>query len=285
MLTEHKLLEGKLPVAWLEAAFRRTEDPDANYLDGNEFEETRFQIVCDERTGPLAAVSGRYALVQMREMIAALDLAAEEHGVTLDPTSATYRNGRGVYDFRCPDLEFRVPGDASATYGTISLSNDYRGAGNLTGMSGWFRWLCTNGLYVGTMASQHKRRHVGNIDVYAIVGDLVAGLRDRFEVERVLAETLAKRPYFEPILPSVAEAKRTVADSPVPTLVDSIMADTAVRYEKYLHTAIRENQREMGNNLWALTQAVAETSTHRMPGFAADEWATRQLTRIREFAR
>ena len=278
MLTEHKILEGKMPTAWTEPAHRE--------LDGEGFEETRFRLVCDEVTGPLAAVSDKYALVPMRDVISALDLAADAHSIELEPIEASYKSGRGEYKFRAPGLAFQAPGDPSITQATISIGNDYRGMANLSGMAGWFRWVCKNGLYAGTMAGQVKRRHVGTVDVYGLVGGLVAGLRDTFEVQRILAETLARTHYVAPrLIPTVEEAKEQVKGSDAPTLIAQIMADTAERYEQYFRTAVHENQREMGTNLWALAQAVSETSTHRMPGFTADEWATRQLNRIRKHAR
>lgn len=275
MLTEHGRLAGTMPTAWTETAHR---------VDGDHVEATRFKLVCDEINGPLGAVTERYALVQNRELVAALDVAASQQGLTVEPVRATYRNGRASYRFAVPDLEFRANGDTSLTQATIDLRNDYRGSGGLHIMSGWYRLICTNGLVVGVTAHKNLVRHTGTIDVYTFVADAVAKLRDEFEVQRVMAETLAAQRYHAPTGIPTREESRKAIEAGVGTLVDTIISDTAERYVPALAQALWENERDMGPNLWAVTQAVAEVSTHRMRGFAADEWATRQLRTVREFA-
>jgi hypothetical protein len=147
-------------------------------------------------------------------------------------------------------------------------------------------------MIAGKLSHQRTLRHVGEIDVYGFVCEAVAKVRDEFDKHRILAEALAaERHHMSGVNVDRDVNLRRVADSReggplanTATLVDQIMADTAERYDNYLRTAIRENERDMGSNLWALTQAVSQTSTHRMPGMNADAWATRQLNRIRQFA-
>jgi hypothetical protein len=110
----------------------------------------------------------------------------------------------------------------------------------------------------------------------AFVTPALLKLQDRFETERIVAEALAQQ----------AQDKE---------LVEQIVASAADRYEGDIRRAVRENAREMGSNLWSLSQAVAEISTHRMQlrangetrtGFnaAADTWATANYNRIRQYA-
>lgn len=269
MLTKHPVLEGKIPSAWMEPL---------NRVSG---EETRFKLILDEHENELGAVSDRYTLVQMRDLISALDVAAGDAGLDLVPTKASYVNGKGTYTFEAPDHGYRVPGDPSDLRPTFILGNDYRGAGSVVGMSGVFRLVCTNGMTIGKVDTKIRQRHVGEIDVYAIVSDMVNGLVDRFEAERVMAEALAASRYHT-TMPTREYAEQSTVHSS--TLVDRIMADTPARYEGKLITADRENRQVMGDNLWALSQAVAEVSTHAMRGAAADAWATRQFNQIREHA-
>lgn len=290
MLTQNKVLEGKLVHAWKEPAYREMRDKDNNVLH----DATRVSLVIDETDAVLGAVTDRYTLVRNRDLVSALDIAADSLGVALEPTKALYRNGRATYHFRAPDLTIKAPGDPSVTTGLVILTNDYRGGGGLGIKSGMFRIVCTNGLVVGKIAHQDLLRHVGEIDIYAFVRDGLQRLVDQFDVNRVLASTLAAHNYAGLEADTVRIRNRAMAQSLVqeaidakvtPGLVPAILADTPERYHRYIRDAVGEEAQVMGANLWALAQLVARTATHAMPATAAaDDWATRQLNRVREFA-
>ena len=286
MLTDHEMLAGKMPKAWHETLFRAIPDQ----MEGTAFagyeEVKKAQAVLDESDTVIGVVSGRHTIVDNREFLSALDMAANVHGLTVEPTAATYRNGRARYSFQIPELTMQVTNDPSKTSAKLDLRNDHGGTGGLGIDAGFWRWRCTNGLIAGKLSHQRTVRHVGEIDVFQFVAEAVAKVRDEFEVHRIMAETLAGESHY--MYGVDADRKQNLAavngDKTTPSLVDQIMADTSERYDNYLRTAIRENQLDMGSNLWALTQAVSQTSTHRMPGMNADQWATRQLNRIRTFA-
>lgn len=291
-LTDQERLEGKLVRAHLEPSFRHTE------VDGRDsFDQTRFRFVVDEYGEPLAGgLSEQYTLVQNREFISALDLAADERGLDLQPRKAVYRNGRGLYEFGIPSHKFRITNDRSDTEGLIRMSNDYRGQGGLGIMSGWFRLICSNGLIVGTIAHRDMRRHVGDIDVYKFVCVGLDRFVERFETERILAETLGNERYT-PSADSTHATTQVEAREAIERtggdLLARILADTPDRYNAPLQRAVRENQRDAGDTLWGIVQAVAEVATHRMQetarggarsnySFAADTWSSRQVNRVRE---
>lgn len=278
MLTNHKVLEGKLFASWLETSKRENG------------ESTRFKFVVDETDDVLAAVTSRYTLVQNRELVSALDMAASERNLDITPTRANYKNGHSMYKFQMPGMEFTAPGDPSVTKAGIILQNDYRGNGGLVIGAGLYRKACTNDLTIGRVAHVDTMRHVGKIDVYAFVSNALDALVSEFEVNRLLAETLANTPYRVATLPGSREAaqkevKAALDANRVAELVTAILADTADRYHGALRTAIREDARDMGDNLWAVVQSVARVATHDMPAIeAATTWATRQANRVREFA-
>lgn len=294
MLVDHPRLKDKLVKAHLETCYRMKEE------DGRvDFNGERFQFVVDESDEPLATVTDKYTLVQHREVISALDLAADARGLSLEPTEAHYINGRLVTKFEVPGYEMQVGTDPSQTKLTINVHNDYKGEGGLAVLIGWFRMICSNGLVIGEVAASNKRRHVGNINVGEFMSTAVNKAVGRFEAERLIAQTLAEHRYplaaWNPASRDVAakRVRKAKTDGTTPDIVDLILADTAERYHDDLNRAVRENVREIGENLWALSQAVAEIATHRMQqradgstltrGFnsAADTWATRQSNRIR----
>lgn len=276
MLTKHPLLAGKLVEAWTEDAYRRVT------LHGGKVDEyheqPKVQLVIDESDDVIAAVSDKYTLVRNADLVSALDVAADERGLVLAPTMAAYRNGRAKYAFNVPALEYQVTRDPSITIPQIIVRNDYRGGGGLHVQSGYFRVVCTNGAMRGTIAYSDNQRHVGKFDLRKFLGGAIDRIKEIFEVDRLLAETLAAT--------SISEPQQR-------ELVTHLLEFTAKRYQPDLERAVRENVREMGANAWALVQAAAEVATHRMQtnvrgvdrrnyNFAADQWAARVEAAIHE---
>lgn len=290
MLTDHKKLEGKLVHAWKEPAYRQMTDREGNVTH----DATRVSLVVDETDSVLGTVTDRYTLVRNADLVGALDIAAGALGVDLEPTKALYRNGRANYQFRAPSMEYQAPGDRSKTTGLVILTNDYRGGGGLGIKSGLFRLVCTNGLVVGQIAHSDLIRHVGEIDVLGFVRAGLQKLVDQADVQRLLVAELARHKYAGleasvRLIEDRAAAQRFVTEAQQrdedPSLVHAILADTPDRYHGYIRQAVGEETRDMGENLWSLVQLIARTSTHGMPQTqAADDWATRQLNRVREFA-
>lgn len=277
-LTDSKQFEGKLVHAWTEDSYRkRPVDPsNASFTIPEAYDSQRFKYVIDEQDHVLASVTDQYTLVTNRDFVSAVDIAADELGIEVEANRGSYVNGRSHYRLVLPGHSMRIPGDESVTKATLDIQNDYRGGGSLKLLAGWFRMICTNGLIVGEIASSNSQRHVGEIKLMEFVMPALAKIADRFEVERVIAEAL----------------QRQKADA---DLVEAIVADSADRYEADIRRAVRENARSMGDNLWALSQAVSEIATHRMQtradggtrtnfNSAADTWGTRQYNRILEHA-
>jgi hypothetical protein len=287
MLTEHKIFEGKLVEASLEPACREVP---SSITPGTTFAEaTRFNLVVDELDEPIAAVTEKYTLIRNREVIAALDLVADLEGVRLVPKSADYHHGKSRYEFTLPDLSYTVTGDTSASMPRLVLGNDYRGNGGLSAMSGWFRFICSNGMTIGTVASQTNARHVGTIDIMEILTNAIVAMKSRVEVDRLLAESLAAEPFPSPLVDDWAGTREIAQnilqdakdDGKAPRLIDTIIADTPDRYIRGMRDSHFNLRYQLGDNLWALAQTVAEVATHNMNGrWSPDEWATRQIARI-----
>ncbi len=259
MLTKHPILDGKLVHAWTEPALRGDEP-------------TRFGFVIDEMDTVLAPVTDKYRLVRNADLVSALDVAADERGIVLEPTLAAYRNGRAKYAFHAPNMAYKVGRDPSEMTPQVVLRNDYRGGGGLHVQSGYFRILCTNGLMRGTIAYSDNQRHVGKFNLAHFVGAALDRIREIFEADRLVAETMAATPI-------VARVE----------LMEKMLADTAKRYHPDLVRAFHDNIGIIGHNAWAVMQAVSEVATHRMQerthfNFAADAWVARMEALVRENA-
>lgn len=277
-LTDSKQFEGNLVHAWTEPCYRRIIDP-RDRTPEYEYNDERFQFIIDERDEVLATVTDQYTLVTNRDLVSAVDLAADGMGIRMEANRGEYANGRSYFRVILPDLELQVPGDSSVTRCSIDIQNDYRGGGSLKLLAGWFRLICTNGMVVGEIASQDIKRHTGKIDLMAFATGALQKVQDRFEAERLIALELQDHPLPGPTHPLIVELLKSTAD----------------RYAADLMLAIAENGSALGHNLWALSQAVSQVATHRMQqradgmprtGFngSADVWATQQYNRIREYA-
>lgn len=270
-LIKHPALAGKLVHAWTETAWRMSPEKEGDR------EETRFRFTVDESDNILGVVGEHYKLVTNADFVSALDLAADERGIRLEPVRTKgaltgYYGGRAKYTFHAPDMPMKVGKDPSEITPLVILKNDYRGSGGLHVMSGYFRILCTNGLMRGTVAHRDLQRHVGKFDLMTFVGEALDKIRGVFEIDRLAAETLANAP-----VPAFAELLEKMSDA------------TAPRYRPDLERAVRENVASIGDNAWAYVQAAAEVATHRMQqrtnfNHAADTWAARMEAIVREHA-
>lgn len=264
-----------------------------------DLQEERFKFIVDETDTSLATITDQYKLVTNAEFVDAVDRAASELGIRVEPLGAHYVNGRSYFRMQLPDLTMKVGDDPSPTTCTIDLQNDYRGSGSIKVLAGWFRLVCTNGLVVGEIASRETRRHVGDFDIYEWVKPAMEKVWKRFEKEQRIAAGLAEE-RFDAVEAGNWRQGREAAQKAIKaddggTLIDRILADTADRYHDDLRVAARDYQFEIGGNLWALAQAVSDVATHRMQkrangddrtnfNAAADEWATRQYNRIVAYA-
>lgn len=271
-LIKHPALAGKIVHAWQENCKRDMREHGDESTE--KIEETRFRFNIDENDRILGVVTDKYRLVTNAQMISALDMAAEERGLTLEPIAngTGYNGGRSKYSFSVPSLSYGVAKDPSKVAPVIVLKNDYRGGGGLSISSGFYRLICTNGLVRLVIDNHDYRRHVGDFNLMTFVGRTLDKVRDQFEIDRLLAEKYVATP--------------VVAGQ---ELVERMEKDTPERYHAALDRAVRENAVTIGENVWAYVQAVAEVATHRMQeranfNLSADTWAARMERVIREHA-
>lgn len=297
-LTDSKAFDGKLVEAWLEPTYRRIGG--GGLLVEDTYNEEKSRYVIDEGDEVLATVSDGYLLIQNRELISALDLAADDLGIEVDPLRGSYVNGSSNYTFTIPKYSQKIGNDPSETIMTLNLRNDYRGGGSLKMLAGWFRMFCENGQVVGEIAAEHAKRHVGTFNPYEWIKARLTRIGEQFEANMFIAEMLANTSHEGSAYASDFYRGRKSAEQAVKmqdaSLVEQILADTAQRYHHDLGLIAQRNFRDIGHNLWALAQSVSELSTHRLQetatgrprvkyNTAADAWGATQYNRIVEYAR
>jgi len=135
---------------------------------------------------PVGIVSKEYALVQHREVVAAAGQSLLRAGI--DPRSVrvalrmTQYGERMAVSFFMPE-EYRYdPGDGRPMGLRLECVNSVDGSTRFRAMMGWFRFVCSNGLVIGTAHTDLRRRHSGAAHVSDMQRILEAGLKNLAEL-------------------------------------------------------------------------------------------------------
>ena len=240
---------------------------------------TPFFATVDERGAVLASVTKRYRVQQPREMVSAVDMALDAHGVVGEVRASKYAGGRFSCTVALPELGWQTSTRSSKVVPELLLSTDHACAQSVRMLGGLWVSVCENGMVVGEVIEDARHRHTKSLDVFKMAQKVVGGLRDWAEVERVCAEELAKTWYPLSKVPSREAALEVKVEDR--KLLQRLLTSAPARYEDALGKAIIENGATQGDNLWALTQAVTEVSTHVMRGVAAEVWGMQAAQAIR----
>lgn len=242
---------------------------------------SRFGTVVDEYGHECGAVSHHYRLVRNADLIAALDLASDKIGIDLECSGGRYHHGRSKYTMFLPG-EWKVPNDHSGIRSNVTVNNGYGGTNKITGTTGTFRLICTNGMAVGTILASMKQRHIGPFDLMKMVEQLLLDTMEQAAIEQKRAITAGETPYEWRSHEARSEEDKEVRRSNHKVLIE-IGKDTPKKYQEPLARAIVESEEMLGRTVWAMVQAIAEIAEHDMKGsIAANAWRRRNQVKIME---
>lgn len=164
------------------------------------FHDSSFARQFDEALPPSQSpeVSDRYAFIDTRRVISDMrDLGFEIFGCRFPK----YRTRAGRYGLH--EVDFRRPADMKVPTGEVPrilFTNSYDGSRRAQILSGIFRFVCSNGMIIGTTLQNEKFLHLGGYE-----DELVAQIKDagqtaskvfdrvdRFKSIEVPRETLLK---------------------------------------------------------------------------------------------
>lgn len=231
---------------------------------------TRFDVIVDEFGTELGAVTPTYKLTRPHDLLAAVDLLAEEKGIKLAPTRSHYRNGKALFDVRLPEYA-RSDGKDRDVTPTLSFGLGMGGSQSVWTDIGLLIGRCSNGMvvYRGEVTHARKRNTVGI--------DIMGHLRQVFEA---LDDTTDR--YFR--MTDAARAERF--DFAGPTFKD-VLGSVSDRHLKVFNDIVRTNRQEYGDVVWAAMQAITELQTHhtgtRKDGtlvWSSRDWSTQQLRNV-----
>jgi len=181
--------EGLLPeVEALVPVFERLPFAVEQVSRGRHAANERLEMIVRKASGagdaplPVGIVSKEYALVQHREVVAAAGQSLLRAGI--DPRSVrvalrmTQYGERMAVSFFMPE-EYRYdPGDGRPMGLRLECVNSVDGSTRFRAMMGWFRFVCSNGLVIGTAHTDLRRRHSGAAHVSDMQRILEAGLKN-----------------------------------------------------------------------------------------------------------
>ena len=151
-------------------------------------------IVGDGPDGPMpvGTVSKRYVLVQHGDLVDAARAALEAqdidpHDVPTHLLISEYGTRVAIRATLPAHLAFTPP-DGHPMALTFECFNSVDGSVPLMALVGWFRFVCANGMVVGTATARVRQRHLPSLkigDVAAVLADgVAAAVEDRRAFER-----------------------------------------------------------------------------------------------------
>lgn len=145
--------------------------PDSNDPDCNPYLDAIVRLPLDENDVPVpvGVVSKTYNLVQHTDLFDAAVDAIRSANIALDKVKAeltlTTLGGRMGLRFYLPDDYAFDPGDGYKMALRLECFNSVDRSLPLQVMLGWYRFVCSNGLIVGTTVSRMKRLHNDSLDL------------------------------------------------------------------------------------------------------------------------
>ena len=160
---------------------------------------------------PVGLVSKRYRLISHGEVVDAVrdavsaigicagDVACDAHLGRYGATMAFYARLPREFDFD--------PGDAHPMALRVLALNSVDGTSLLTFLLGWYRFVCANGMVVGTTRMNWRMAHRAGSEIGGLSGLLAAGL-ELAEHEKLQLQTWLRTP-------ATMESMRHFADGPL----------------------------------------------------------------------
>lgn len=261
MLTQHEKIQPALVRCRAEGLERVTSDG---------FTSSRFRAVVDDNGTELGHVTGRFAMVQTADVVAAFDLAADAAGFQLEPIRAYYRNGLAKVELRVPNRTIQTSDRDGGAAPRIVLKHGLGGRGGLHVEVGALIQVCTNGMTAFKAFSYEYARHTRKLNVQEMVTAAVSKLDAKIQAtELLIAQTQAARA--------------------TETLMREVLEAAPKRQQDTFAGIIGRNVSTYGATGWALIQSVTELATHHMSErrdgshvWSADDWSRVLVARVAE---
>ncbi|MGZ8190892.1 MAG: DUF932 domain-containing protein [Methylococcaceae bacterium] len=141
---------------------------------------------------PIGVVSKSYQLVQHRQVIDTIVNAVTKVGIEPDQVKAellmTQYGERVGLHIQFPDEYTIDPGDGNPLALRLGCFNSVDGSTRFRAVLGWLRFVCSNGMVVGSAQNDYKRRHNQTLVIDDVNALLTQGIKlavaDKTNLER-----------------------------------------------------------------------------------------------------
>ena len=141
---------------------------------------------------PIGVVSKSYHLVQHRQVIETIVSAVEKVGINPNQVKAelqmTQYGERVGLHIQFPDRYSIDPGDQQKLALRLGCFNSVDGSTRFRAVLGWLRFVCSNGMVVGSAQNDYKRRHNQTLVIDDVNALLTQGIElaiaDKANLER-----------------------------------------------------------------------------------------------------
>jgi len=161
--------------------FKRTPFSGNQYLDVIE----RKPMNDDEANISVGVVSKQYQLVQHTHIYDKAMKAVQAADIDIDDVSAqmslTEYGERMALIIELPESMRMNPGDDNPMSLNLCLFNSVDGSSSLRMLLGWFRFVCSNGMIVGSANADYHKRHNQSLHIDDMSRLLQSGMQDAIE--------------------------------------------------------------------------------------------------------
>ena len=121
--------------------------------------DTGYKFIMREDTGTiLSCVTDDYKLVKNQDIIKTAKPLLKSHGAKLKEAASLGDGQRTIWKWIIPGVTVKVDKN-DELHPEIIIKNSYDSSLGVHVLSGAFRLVCSNGLVIGTVISQHNHKH------------------------------------------------------------------------------------------------------------------------------
>ena len=219
-------------------------EKDAIYIqDDKEVVNNGFKFIVREDTGAvLSCMTDEYKLIQNNDIYETASDVMNGMDAELTEVESFSNGAKTQFKWTLKGTKVDL-GDGDVVSPEITLKNSYNGQWGLHILAGAFRFICSNGLVIGTVISRKNYKHsVYNMD-----------LKD---IEPSIQETvLATKGIFNDDLPKLKDTK--VKEKHLVELIEMIPSNQMEAFTQYL-------MKDKPKNYWDLLNSATWIATHSM---------------------
>lgn len=161
---------------------------------------------------PVGIASKDYALIQHTDVLAAARASLENAGIDLADVTChlqlTEYGERMALGIILPESYAFAASDGYPLSLRLECINSVEGSTRFRAMMGWYRFVCSNGLVIGSTRSELHRRHSGGSHVHEMQQILISGIKEAMREKALFSIWQSKTVTMEMMTPWLTDVVR-----------------------------------------------------------------------------